>query len=128
MRWMSLAIFCLVFFMFLSVLNATHLFNVAVSANTSVVTQQFQQVYNEKGQHPNYIMQIPVIGTVYQFFVNLVNVAKLLGSAFYNSTVGLPQFLSALGMPGALTGFISALVWIVYVLGLIEFLRGMKVV
>jgi len=128
MRWLSLAVFTLILFMTFNLLNQTALFPVSVQANTSQALEAFKQTYEEKGASYELISRIPVLGNVYQFFANLLNIAKLLGTAFYNSTVGLPVFLGALGMPGPLVAFVSALVWIIYTAGLIEFLRGLRVI
>ena len=128
MRWMSLAVFTLLFFMSINILNSIDVFSNQMQINVNNVTQSFRNVYNEKGQSYTLVQKIPVLGNVYQFFANLLNIVKLLGSAFYDSTIRLPQFLSILGVPKQLITFLTAIVYIIYTLGLIEFLRGMEVI
>ena len=110
MKIYQIAMFVFAFNASLSILNSMNIFGTYIPHNQGLLSYNYSD-YNSQIGITDYLA----------FFTKGFSIFI---EAILNSTVLLPFFLSQLGVPPALNVVITAGTWLVYGIGLVQFLSG----
>ena len=108
MRFIEIAIFVFIFSYALSIANTLYPY---VSISPPEIT------------YPQNITITPS-GTDISTGFTVLQGISLFFQTFYQATIALPYLLNSLGVPGLISNAITTIVWLIYILVIIQFLTG----